>query len=240
MQFIRSLIFWIGMFLSTLLFGTFGWLVFPLRFEQRFRVISQWANFNLWWLELTCDLRYQVDGIENIRDGASIIFCKHQSTWETLVLQRLFPPQVWLLKRELLWIPIYGWGLAVLKPIAIDRKAGRKAIKQLVNQGTDALKANRWVVIFPEGTRTPYGADTEYKIGGGILAEKSGFPVVPVAHTAGYYWPRHSFIKKPGIIRLSIGPAISSDGKKASQITQEAKDWIEGRMQEIAVKASDG
>lgn len=226
------------MFVSTLLFGTFGWLVFPLRFELRFKVISQWANFNLWWLELTCGVHYQVDGEENITDGAAIIFCKHQSTWETLALQRLFPAQVWLLKRELLWIPIYGWGLAVLKPIAIDRSSGRKAIKQLVSKGIEALKANRWVVIFPEGTRTPYGAETEYKMGGAILAEKSGYPVIPVAHTAGYYWPRHSFLKKPGTIRLSIGPAIQTEGKKAQQIMQEAKDWIEGRMQEIAVTPS--
>lgn len=238
MLFLRSLLFWLGMFVSTLIFGSLGWLVYPLPFEKRFLVISQWANFNLWWLEITCKLRYEVDGEEHIPDQAAIIFCKHQSTWETLVLQRLFPPQVWVLKRELLWIPVYGWGLAMLKPIAIDRGSGRKALRQLVEQGKAALAANRWVVIFPEGTRTPYGAETEYKIGGAILAEKSGYPVVPVAHTAGYYWPRHSFIKKPGVIRVSIGRPITTQGKKAQQIMQEAREWIEGRMQEIAVKPS--
>ncbi|OOZ40092.1 1-acyl-sn-glycerol-3-phosphate acyltransferase [Solemya pervernicosa gill symbiont] len=233
MLFLRSLTYWIGMLLSTLVVAPLGLLLFPFPLTARFHFIKSWALFNLWLLKITCGLRYEVDGVENIPDQTVIVFCKHQSTWETLVLQKLFPRQVWVLKRELLKIPFFGWGLAMLEPIAIDRSAGRKALKQLVDQGSRYLNEGRSVVIFPEGTRTQFGSSGKYHAGGAILAQKSGFPVLPIAHNAGAYWPKHSFIKYPGTIRLSIGPAIDSSGKKTDAILTESEQWIEGRMAEL-------
>lgn len=236
MLFIRSLLFACGMALSTLVFAPLAVLTFPFPFRVRYRFITQWARFNLWWLERTCRLRYRVVGRENIPAGNAIVFCKHQSAWETLALQNIFPPQVWLLKRELLWIPFFGWGLAMLEPIAIDRRSGRKAVTQLLEQGRKRLADGRWVIIFPEGTRVPPGQTGRYGIGGAVLAAQTGYPVVPVAHNAGEFWPRRSFIKRPGTITVVIGPPIETRGKSAEQIREEARAWIEGTMREIEAR----
>ena len=235
MQLLRSLIYWVGMALSTLVIAPVGVLLFPFPHTVRYHFIRLWALFNLRWLKFSCGLGYVVDGKENIpTDESFVVFCKHQSTWETMMLQELFPRHVWVLKKELLRIPVFGWGLAMLDPIAIDRSAGRKAIKQLIDQGTAALAQGRAVVIFPEGTRTAYGSKGQYHAGGAVLAEKSGAPVVPVAHDAGRFWPRHGFVKRPGTIRVSVGPVIPSAGRKASAILEDAENWIEGRMDELA------
>lgn len=233
MLWIRSVVFNLGMAVSAVIVAIFGILFVPFSFNVRYRVISQWARFNLWWLALTCGLRYEVEGRENIPAGTAIIFCKHQSAWETLALQELFPPQIWLLKRELLWIPFFGWGLALLEPIAINRSAGLRAMRQLVEQGIARLRAGRWVVIFPEGTRVTPGQRGTYHKGGALLAEKSGFPVVPVAHNAGEFWPRQGFLKKPGTIRVVIGPVIETRGRKPAEINALAEAWIEAQMQRI-------
>jgi len=231
---LRSLLFTLGMGISTLVFAPLSVLTFPFPFATRYRFISQWARFNLWWLKKTCRLSYEVSGQKNIPVTNSIIFCKHQSAWETLALQRIFPPQIWLLKHELLWVPLFGWGLAMLEPIAIDRKSGKKAIRQLLEQGTARLRAGRWVVIFPEGTRVAPGKKGRYAPGGAMLAERSGFPVVPVAHNAGEFWPRRGFIKRPGVIKVVIGPLIESKGKSAQEINVAAEEWIENQMREIS------
>lgn len=240
MLFLRSLLFSLGMGISVLVFAPLSVMTFPFPFTMRYRFITQWARFNLWWLEKTCGLSYQVYGRENIPAGNAVILCKHQSAWETLALQRIFPPQIWLLKRELLWVPLFGWGLAMLEPIAIDRKSGKKAMRQLLEQGTERLHSGRWVVIFPEGTRTPPGKKGRYAPGGALLAESAGYPVVPVAHNAGEFWPRRGFIKHPGIIQVVIGPAIDSKGKSAMEINATAEEWIESKMREISnVKYSE-
>ncbi len=227
MLMIRALSFYAGLTLATLLFTPLGLLIYPLPLRLRFRIMKQWAVFNLWWLKVCCGIRHRVEGLEHIPQVPAIIMCKHQSAWETLALQLVFPPQVWVLKRELLWIPIYGWGLASMQPIAIDRSSNIRAFRQIVDQGTKRLQAGLWVVIFPEGTRVRAGEKGVYQPGGGLLAEKSGYPVVPVAHNAGYLWPRKSFVKYPGTITMRIGPPIESRGKKAKQITGETEDWIE-------------
>jgi 1-acyl-sn-glycerol-3-phosphate acyltransferase len=234
MLFLRSLLFSLGMGISVVVFAPLSVMTFPFPFAMRYRFITQWARFNLWWLEKTCRLSYQVYGRENIPAGNAVILCKHQSAWETLALQRVFPPQIWLLKRELLWVPFFGWGLAMLEPIAIDRKAGKKAMRQLLEQGTERLQNGRWVVIFPEGTRTAPGKKRRYAPGGALLAESSGYPVVPVAHNAGEFWPRRGFIKHPGIIQMVIGPVIESKGKSAAEINAAAEEWIESKMLEIS------
>lgn len=233
MQQLRSLAFALGMWASTLVFAPLAVLTFPLPLAARYRFITQWARFNLCSLALLCGVRYRVEGAENIPPGPAIVFCKHQSTWETLALQSVFPHQVWLLKRELLWVPLFGWGLAMLQPIAIDRRAGRKAVSQLIEQGRRHLDAGRWIIIFPEGTRVAPGQTGRYGIGGAALAEATGYPVVPVAHNAGEFWPRGSFLKRPGTVTLAIGPLIPAQGKTAEQIRDEARDWIEAKMREI-------
>jgi 1-acyl-sn-glycerol-3-phosphate acyltransferase len=231
---LRALAFWFGMLLSTAVIAPLSLLTFPLPFVMRYRFIGLWTRFNLWWLERSCGLRYDVAGTENIPAGNAIVMAKHQSAWETLALQRIFGPQVWVLKRELLWLPLFGWGLALLEPIAIDRKAGRKAVRQVVEQGTQRLRAGRWVVIFPEGTRVAPGERKRYGIGGALLAEQSGYPVVPVAHNAGEFWRRRSFIKYPGVIRVIIGAPIPAAGRPAAQIIADVETWIESTMQTIS------
>ncbi|BAZ92596.1 1-acyl-sn-glycerol-3-phosphate acyltransferase [Thiohalobacter sp. COW1] len=232
--YLRSLIFWLVMFTSTLVLAPLTLLTFPFPFRLRYTVATQWARLNLWWLRISCGLHYRVEGREHIPAQASIVFSKHQSTWETLALQRVFPPQVWVLKRELLRIPLFGWALALIEPIAIDRGAGRRAVEQLVEQGTRRLADGRWVIVFPEGTRTAPGKKGKYRIGGAVLAERSGATVVPVAHNAGEFWPRHSFIKYPGEIRMVVGPPIATDGRAAAEILAEAEAWIESTVDRIS------
>lgn len=159
--------------------------------------------------------------------------CKHQSAFETLALQLIFIPQVWILKRELLKIPIYGWGLASMQPIAIDRGSAIKSFRQIVEQGCQRLKENLWVIIFPEGTRVAPGEAGTYLPGGGMLAVKSGADVIPIAHNAGYLWPRNTLIKKPGTITLVIGPVIETANKTAKQITSEVQTWIETTVENL-------
>lgn len=230
---LRAAAFYLGMLISTLVVAPLSLMTFPLPFLWRYRFIGQWTRFNLWWLKICCGLSYQLEGAANIPAGNVIIMAKHQSAWETLALQRIFGPQVWVLKRELLWLPLFGWGLAMLEPIAIDRKAGRKAVRQIVEQGTQRLNAGRCVVIFPEGTRVAPGERKRYGLGGALLAEHSGYPVVPVAHNAGEYWSRRSFVKRPGIIRVIIGPPIVSRDKSAAEINAAVEAWIETTMVEI-------
>ncbi|MBK1672883.1 1-acyl-sn-glycerol-3-phosphate acyltransferase [Ectothiorhodospira shaposhnikovii] len=227
--YLRAGLFWVGMALSTVLFALFSPLLLPLKWHGRFRLLSQWTRFNLWWLTLTCGLRYTVTGTEYLGGEARVLMCKHQSAWETLALQQFIPPQVWVLKQELLRIPFFGWALGMLEPIALDRAAGRKAMDQLVAQGLDRLDRGLWVVLFPEGTRTPPGHQGRYKVGGAVLAARSGRPVIPVAHNAGLFWPRNSFLKYPGTIQVEVGPPIPTEGRKPEAIMKDVQAWIESR-----------
>ncbi len=234
MQFIRSLLFFLGYSMAAILIGLTTVFTAPLPFQYRFAYASSFARFSIWWLKVTCKLSFEVEGRENIPPNSNgLIFCKHQSAWETLVLQQVFPPQTWLLKRELLFIPFFGWGLAMMRPVAIDRSQGTKSLRQLVDVGTQRLKQGVWLVIFPEGTRVAPGAKGQYHIGGAKLAEHSRFPVIPVAHNAGEFWPKKGFIKKPGVIKLVIGPAIDTMGKKSKEINAQTEQWIEEQMTRI-------
>ena len=208
--------------------------LYPLPFHTRFRVMSKWSLFALWFLKLVCNLRYEVVNPENIPEGPVIIFSKHQSAWETLALQQIFPPFVWVLKKELMWIPIFGWALAVLESVAIDRKSGKKVIDQIVEQGKERLDSGKGIIIFPEGTRVAPGEKKKFGLGGAILAERTQYPVVLVAHNAGYYWPRRSITKKPGVIKIVIGPTIDTKGKTANEIRDIAEKWINETTDEIS------
>ena len=231
---LRSALFYFGLVSATLVFVPLSIVLMPLPFPTRFRIVSQWAVFNLWWLKISCGVYCEIEGLEHIPEQAAIIMCKHQSAWETLALQQYFPPQVWILKRELLWIPIYGWGLAAMSPIAIRRSSGVRALRQIVKQGRERLAQGLWVVIFPEGTRIAPGAKEKYHPGGGMLASKSEYPVLPIAHNSGYCWPKNSFCKWPGTIKMVIGPVIDSRGKSADQITGEVEAWIEAAVDRLA------
>ena len=233
MLILRSLLFYIGQIISTILIAPIGVIAFPLDFKKRYYLITRWAVFNLWWLKLCCNVRYEIVGIDNIPEKPCIVMCKHQSAFETLALQRIFIPQIWVLKKELLQIPIYGWGLASMQPIAINRDSTIKSFKQIADQGYERLKKGYWVVIFPEGTRVAPNKKKKYLPGGGMLAEKSGAQVVPIAHNAGRLWPRNSMIKKPGLITIKIGPVIKSENKSAKQITNEVENWIEKAVGEL-------
>ena len=237
MVLLRSVLFYAGMAAATLLFVPLSIVLLPLPFATRFHIIARWSAFNLWSLKVICGLDYRITGVENIPEQAGIILCKHQSAWETLALQLVFPPQVWVLKRELLWIPIYGWGLAAMAPIAIDRAAGMRALRQIVAGGKDRLACGIWVVIFPEGTRVAPGRRGRYQPGGGMLAAETGCPVVPVAHNSGYFWPRNSLRKWPGTIDMVIGPAIDGRGKSAEEITRLAEEWIESTVAQLPAPA---
>ncbi len=233
MQYLRSAVFSISMILSAIVISTLSVLLLALPYSVRYNVIRQYGEFNIWVLRVVCKLDYEVEGRQNIPAGAGIIFSKHQSTWETMVLQKIFPTQCYVIKRELLRIPFFGWGLAAMAPIAIDRASGKKAIQQIVEQGIDRLKRGIWVVIFPEGTRGRPGQKTRYKVGGAILAAESGYPVVPVAHNSGSFWPKGQFLKKPGTVKIVIGPVIETKDRKPEEILADAKNWIEAKMQEI-------
>ena len=208
-------------------------LTFLLPPLVRYRVISAWSRFMVCSAKHLCGLTYRVTGAEHIPGEPCIIVAKHESAWETLAFQKIFPPQVWVVKRELLWIPFFGWGLAMTSPIAIDRKAGRRALKQMIDQGRDRLRRGFFIVIFPEGTRSAPGVRGVYRTGGARLALETGAPILPVAHNAGTYWPRKAFVKRPGTITVSIGPIVHADGRNAAELMQNIEQWIENETQRI-------
>lgn len=224
--YLRSSLFSILFVLSVVVYAVLALLIAPLPFQRRYRLITSWADLNLWLCARICRLGYRVEGLENIPDRPSVIMAAHQSTWETLALQKFFPPLAWVVKRELMWIPLFGWGLAMLAPIAINRRAGKAASQQLIEKGRARLASGRWVVVFPQGTRVAFGDRRPYKLGGARLASSADVPVVPVTHNAGRYWPRRQFIKYPGTITVRIGPAIQPHGKSPEIISAEVESWI--------------
>ena len=232
--FVRSLLFWAGFIINVMFFGLLIVLLFFTPSSFRLKIARLWSYSNNFLLKVFCGIDFKVEGKENLNVETAIILCKHQSTWETLALHSFTPYVRWVFKRELMWIPVFGWALALTDPIAINRGAGRVAIKQLVTEGTKKLNAGKWMVLFPEGTRMQPGKTKKYKIGGSLLAEKSGYPVIPIAHNAGEFWPRHSFIKWPGTISVVIGPVIETKGRSAEEINAEVFNWVENTMKDIS------
>lgn len=236
---VRSLIQNLIFVVSLLVWATLSQLTFPFSYRRRYWFITRWTHFNLWVLEVVCGIRCQVQGLENIpRHGAGIVMAKHQSTWETMALQRWFNPQTWVLKRELKRMPVFGWAISLLEPVAIDRSARSESFRQMVEEGAKRLEDERWLVVFPEGTRMAPGERGRYRIGGGVLAAQTGAVVVPVAHNAGEFWGRNAFFKWPGVIQVRIGPAIDSRGKSPQEIMKAVENWIEGQMTEIEAIAA--
>ena len=232
--YVRSLLFWIGFIVNTMVFGTLVVILFFTPSSFRLKIARLWSHVNNFLLKVFCGIDFTIRGKENLNVETAIILSKHQSTWETLALHSFTPYVHWVFKRELMYIPVFGWALALTDPIAINRGTGRVAIKQLITEGTKKLNDGKWMVLFPEGTRTSPGKSHKYKIGGALLAEKSGYPVIPIAHNAGEFWPRHSFIKWPGTISVVIGPAIETKGRMAEDINTEVYNWIETTMKGIS------
>lgn len=203
----------------------------PLPLKWRYRLTMGWPRLAVWGARVIVGIRWEIKGAENFPDGPAIILSKHQSAWETLFLPAYLPRQAcFVYKKELHRVPFFGWGLALLKMIPIDRAKGRDAFEQVVKVGKLRLQEGRWPVLFPEGTRVAPGKTGRYKSGGAILATRTGAPVIPVALNAGECWPRNAFIKKPGLITVSIGPAIDSTGLDADTLNQKVQDWIESEM----------
>ena len=230
MIFLRSCLFLLSLIILTPPYSIISLLTFPFPPLARYRVISNWSRIVLWLLRVLCGLRYEVRGREHIPATSTIVLSKHQSAWETIGFQSIFPPQTWVMKRSLLYVPFFGWGLAMLRPVAIDRAAGREALKQVTEQGRDRLQHGLWIVIFPEGTRVAPGETKRYGIGGAWLATHTNTPVLPVAHNAGEYWGRNSFLKYPGTITVSIGAPIDATGMKPNELNEKVQAWIETEM----------
>ena len=233
MQWIRSLFFSAGMILSLLVYVPLLMLTAPLSSNTRYRFISAWSGWILWWLKVTCGLTYRVRGNPDVGSKPGIVMCRHESAWETFAVQKLFPPQVWVLKKELLYIPLFGWGLALASPIAIDRKAKSRALDQVGRQGRDRLAMGRWIVIFPEGTRMPPCKVGKFASSGSLLAKKTGSHVVPVAHNAGQFWGKGKFLKKPGVIDVVVGESIDTSEMTAREITAAVENWMREQMAQM-------
>ncbi len=233
MIFLRSLIFLLVKAVMTIPFSLITLMTFPLPAMARYRVISQWSWIVNWLARVIVGISYRVEGLENLPAEPAVILSKHQSAWETIVFQQIFPPLSFVLKKNLLYIPFFGWGLALFSPIAIDRGAAREALKQIEAQGRQRLKTGFWVLIFPEGTRVAPGEDGRFQIGGAWLAVKAGVPVVPVAHNAGRFWPKNGFLKYPGEIVVKIGAPIPTAGRKAMHVLAESENWILDAMRGI-------
>jgi len=233
----RSILFQVYFFATvgifSLLIAFFAWLPYSFRFS----LARTWGRSMLWVGRWLCGLRYQFEGLENIPDEPSVVLIKHSTVFETYAQLVVFPAHAWVLKRELKWIPMFGWGLAAMRPIAIDRNAGHSAVNQVIEQGKRRLAEGLWVNVFPEGTRVPAGTTRKYGVSGAALAKAAGVKIVPVAHNAGDLWARRGMRKKPGLIRFVVGPPIDPSDRSARETNVLVQNWIENKMAEISPQA---
>ena len=235
---VGSLLFTGVLFTSVALYGFVAFLCTPFGYRCSYGFARFWARWMLASLKVFCGLDYSVEGLENLPAGSSVVLMKHSSSWETIAQIRLFPRQVWVIKRELLWAPVLGWMLFFLKAIAINRRGGRSAVGQVIERGRQRLEEGLWIVIYPEGTRVPAGESRRYGISGVLLAQAAGQrPVVPVAHNAGEFWPRRGLLKKPGTIRVIIGRPIPTAGREARDVIDDVRGWIETTLRRISAES---
>jgi 1-acyl-sn-glycerol-3-phosphate acyltransferase len=235
MVWIRSLLFQIYFYASVCVHATGVAICGLFPYPVRFAIARAWGKSMLFVGKHLCGLDYVIEGEEHIPDEPSVIMIKHTTVFETYAQLAIFPAQTWVLKRELQWIPIFGWGLAAMKPIAINRRAGHTAVGQVIEQGKERLADGIWVTIFPEGTRMPLGKTKKYGVSGAALAAEAGCVIVPVAHNAGDFWPRRGLKKEAGLIRFCIGPPIDATGRPPRETNLIVQDWVESKMKEISV-----
>jgi len=229
----RSLAFALALVLVTPPYALVAMATCVLPRMLRYRIISGWSRLVIWLSRSILGIDWRIEGFEHLPARPAVILAKHQSAWETMAFQMIFPPQVHVLKRELLWIPFFGWGLALMSPIAINRGRGVAALRSIARRGRERLDQGFWVVVFPEGTRVAPGERRDYQIGGAWLAAESGAPVVPVAHNAGLFWPRNAFLKRSGTVTVRIGPAIDAANRDPKTITRIAETWIEEQQRTL-------
>ncbi|MBL8489314.1 MAG: 1-acyl-sn-glycerol-3-phosphate acyltransferase [Rhodocyclaceae bacterium] len=234
MNVLRSTLFMLILIIVTPPWALLVMLSFPLPHHWRRRSVEPWVAFAIWLVKHLLGIPYRLLGKENIPDRPMVIFAKHQSAWETLVLQEIFKDTLFVWKKELKMLPFFGWALAATPMISIDRRAGKDALKQLVDQGRERLGQGYSVIIFPEGTRVAPGKKKRYKIGGAHLAVETGAPLVPVALNSGEFWGRNAFYKTPGMATVSIGPAIDPTGLSGDDVNRRAEAWMEAEMRRIS------
>ncbi len=236
--FLRSLVFTVVMAIATVIWSFVCMLAAPLPYNKRYYVTSRWNVFVIWLAKVICGIHYEFKGYENFPDTPAIVLSKHQSAWETIFLLANLPrPLVFVFKKEILYIPFFGWGIALLRMIPIDRKQGKNAFRMVVAHGKRRLKDGQWIIMFPEGTRIPVGQAGKYKSGGTRLAIDTGVPVIPIAVNSGECWPKNSFIKYPGKITVSVGKPISSEGQTPDGMMEQVEQWIESEMRVISPHA---
>jgi 1-acyl-sn-glycerol-3-phosphate acyltransferase len=234
MNFLRSLLFMVFMTVSTPAIVLALLLVFWLPSRQRRLFVMPWVRLVMWMIEHLLGIRYRLEGAENIPDRPCVILCKHQSAWETFALQVIFPLTAFVYKKELHWLPFFGWGIKLMPFVGIDRGAGKAALNQVAERGKQRLSEGYSVVIFPEGTRVAPGQRKRFKAGGAYLAVAAGALAVPVALDSGERWRRNAFLKLPGTVTVRIGPAIDPTGKSVEEVNSLTEQWINAQMRQIS------
>lgn len=238
MLFVRSVLFLLFQAVTVIPYGLLCLLIAPLPLHWRYRVTIGWPRMVLWAARTICGIRWEVRGRENLPDGPAVLLSKHQSTWETFYYVSWMPRELcFVFKRELLYLPFFGWGIWLLDMIHINRSRSRDAFEEVVTQGSRKLAEGRWIIMFPEGTRTRAGSQGRYRSGGTRLAVRTGVPVIPIAMNSGDFWPRRAFLKKPGTITVSVGPLIQTTGRTPDAVMADVETWIEAEMRRITPQA---
>ena len=233
MQTLRSIIFTLLLFVSVLPWAIVCLCARVFGRAASYAVALNWVHMILWLCRVLCGLNWSISGQDNIPAQNCVVFLKHSSAYETIAQFMLLPRQSWVLKRELIWAPFFGWALATLQPIAINRSAGRSAVDQVIRQGKERLADGHWIMIFPEGTRMKAGETRRYGISGTLLAQAAGVNILPVAHNAGDFWPRRGWRKKPGTVQFVIGPPVDPADRDPREVNEELQGWIEGQVAEL-------
>lgn len=235
MHVIRSTLFFIYLIVYTIPYACACFIAFPfLNANRRYKMAVGWCRSTLWMLRHLVGVSWRIEGLDNLPDGPAVLLPKHQSAWETLAFPAIMPrPLCYVFKRELLYVPFFGWALGMLKMVHVDRNKGHRAFTSLIRQGKERMAEGSWVIMFPEGTRVPVGQRGKYKTGGTRFAIATGVPVVPIAHNAGHVWPRNAFLKFPGIVTVSIGKPIDTRNLNADEVMARVEEWIETEMRRI-------
>jgi 1-acyl-sn-glycerol-3-phosphate acyltransferase len=238
MTWLRSALFQIILLVVVIPYAGMVLCTAPFPRLVRWRVIAGWPQFAFWLSRHLLRIDYEVHGREHIPATPCVVLSKHQSAWETIAYTTIFPPHVYVLKRELLWLPFLGWGLALMSPIAIDRSNRKAAMQRVIQLGGERLAQGLSIMVYPEGTRIAVGRRGVYKLGGAVIAVQNRALALPVAHNAGLVWPRNSFVKRPGKVTVVIGPPIATEGLTAEQVMRRAEEWIEGQMERLTPPAA--